>query len=292
MLKTCTHPKHRCVGTPPKCVQDAGHNFCACEYRVRRNAKGCKSLPSFGTLKRRRSVFSLREPWCQKINVLLYMGVSTGGRGAFRRKVEDFSVLPFFSKISCRRRGFVIPFRNLQEMAVSESYAFGGKVAIFFRTRPELFWRFGVCSNSLVSSGVVCIQGFMLLRPVLKHVVTMANFGAMVNDADFYAESTREGPTLQLNDEVFMAALARRSGRGSDVMKRVVDGPKPLLRPTDAAMEMSYCSTTRVQEFLGSVHQSQKWRLTRKYMVVKRRLMVLLINDTESDVAMYVKPPG
>ena len=39
-----------------------------------------------------------------------------------------------------------------------------------------------------------------MLGPVLQHVVNMANFSAIVSGADFYAESTGEGPTLQLNN--------------------------------------------------------------------------------------------
>ena len=40
----------------------------------------------------------------------------------------------------------------------------------------------------------------MVICPVLQHVVNMANFCAMVNDADSYGESIGEGPTLQLNN--------------------------------------------------------------------------------------------
>ena len=39
-----------------------------------------------------------------------------------------------------------------------------------------------------------------MLGPVLKHIVTMANFSGLVNYAEFYAESTGAGPTLQLKD--------------------------------------------------------------------------------------------
>ena len=46
---------------------------CACEYRVRRSAEGCNSLLRFCTLSRGRSLFSLRQRWCQKINVLPYI---------------------------------------------------------------------------------------------------------------------------------------------------------------------------------------------------------------------------
>ena len=76
----------------------------------------------------------------------------------------------------------------------------GGVGGRIFSYRTQTFWRFGVCSNNLVWSGVVCIQGFTVLGPVLQHVVSMANFSAIVNDADFNAESTGEGPDLQLND--------------------------------------------------------------------------------------------
>ena len=41
-----------------------------------------------------------------------------------------------------------------------------------------------------------------MLGPVLKHIITMANFSELVNYAEFYAESTSAGPTLQLNDIV------------------------------------------------------------------------------------------
>ena len=50
---------------------------CACEYRVRRSAEGCNSLLRFCTLSRGRSLFSLRERWCQKINVLLCIYMRT-----------------------------------------------------------------------------------------------------------------------------------------------------------------------------------------------------------------------
>ena len=76
----------------------------------------------------------------------------------------------------------------------------GGRWPYFFVPDPNFlaFWRF--CSNNLVWLGVVCIQGFTVLGPVLQHVVSMANFSAILNDADFYAESTGEGPDLQHND--------------------------------------------------------------------------------------------
>ena len=76
----------------------------------------------------------------------------------------------------------------------------GGVGGNIFEIRGRTFGRSGACSNEQVQSGVVCIQGFMVLGPVLQHVVDMANFNAIVKDADFYGESTGEGPTLQLND--------------------------------------------------------------------------------------------
>ena len=41
-----------------------------------------------------------------------------------------------------------------------------------------------------------------MLGPVLKHIVTMANFSGLANYAKFYAESNGAGPTLQLYDMV------------------------------------------------------------------------------------------
>ena len=65
--------KSRCVDAPAQCVQDGSHKRFACEDRVRHSAEGCNSLLRFCTLSRGRSLFSLRERWCQKINVLLYI---------------------------------------------------------------------------------------------------------------------------------------------------------------------------------------------------------------------------
>ena len=76
----------------------------------------------------------------------------------------------------------------------------GGVGGHIFEIRGRSFGRFGVCSNNLVQFGVVWIQGFTVLGPVLEHVVNMANISAIVNDANFYAEATGEGPTPQLND--------------------------------------------------------------------------------------------
>ena len=43
---------------------------------------------------------------------------------------------------------------------------------------------------------------FTLLGPVLKRIVTIAKFRASVHYAEFHAESTCAGPTIQLNDIV------------------------------------------------------------------------------------------
>ena len=134
----------------------------------------------------------------------MYPGICTGrgGGGDSDAKWEIFQFSPFFSKMSFRGGRYVTPFRNLQEMAVSERLGFwgGGGGGHIFSYRTRTFWHFGVFSKNLVSPGVVCIQGFTVLGVVLQHVVSMANFSVIVNDADFYAESTGEGPTLQLND--------------------------------------------------------------------------------------------
>ena len=60
-----------------------------------------------------------------------YMGVCTGGGGVHSdAKWEIFQFSPFFSTMSFRRGGggYVIPFQNLQEMAVLERYGLGGGV--------------------------------------------------------------------------------------------------------------------------------------------------------------------
>ena len=76
----------------------------------------------------------------------------------------------------------------------------GGVGGQIFSYRTRTFWRFGMCFKNVVWCGLVGIQGFTVLGLVLQHVVSMAHFRDMVNGADFYAESTGEGPTLQLND--------------------------------------------------------------------------------------------
>ena len=50
---------------------------------------------------------------------------------------------------------------------------------------------------------------------MLQHVVSMASFTGILNDAHFYAESIGEGPTLQLNDmlEKFTKNCVRRTLR-------------------------------------------------------------------------------
>ena len=110
------------------------------------------------------------------------MGIFTGRGGDSNAKWEIFQFSPFYSKMSFRRGGYVILFRNLQEMVVSERYGLGegGVGGHIFSYRTRTFWRFGVCSKNLVWSGLVCIQGFTVLGPVLQHVVSMANHLAEV----------------------------------------------------------------------------------------------------------------
>ena len=90
-----------------------------------------------------------------------------------------------------------------------------------------------------------------------------------------------------------MAAVARRSGGVLDVMRGVAAGPEPVLRPTDADVELRYCSTYRVQELLGLLHPSPKWSRSRKEQpVLRSRWVVLLVTETESDAALYMRPLG
>ena len=92
--------------------------------------------------------------------------------------------------------------------------------------------------------------------------------------------------------EARMAAMARRSGGAPDVMRSVAAGPEPVLRPTDAGVELRCCSTSRVQEPLGLVHPSRKRGRSRKEQpVLRSRWVVLLVTETESDAALYMRPP-
>ena len=76
-------------------------------------------------------------------------------------------------------------------------------------------------------------------------------------------------------------------------MRSVAAGPEPVLRPTDADVKLRYCSTSRVQELLGLVHPSRKWSRSRKEQpVLQSRWAVLLVMETESDAALYMRPPG
>ena len=68
-----------------------------------------------------------------------------------------------------------------------------------------------------------------------------------------------------------------------------------MLRPTEADMELRYCSTFRVQEVLSLVHPSRKWsrsRSPKEQPVVKSRWVVPIVTETESDTALYMRAPG
>ena len=132
------------------------------------------------------------------------MGVLRGGGGGV---IPTQSGRFFNSRRFSRKCGSVGGMLYLFE--ISKKWPFrkgmvwgggGGGGGHIFSYRTRTFGGFGVGSNNLVWSSVVCIQGFTVLGPVLQHVVSMANFSAIVNDADFYAKSAGEGPTLQLND--------------------------------------------------------------------------------------------
>ena len=92
-------------------------------------------------------------------------------------------------------------FEYLQEMAVSERYGFGrGRWPCFFVPDPNLF---GV----LVSAPIMWSGLVRFIYRVSRCLAWCSNMSLVwqisvpiVNDADFYAESTGEGPTLQVND--------------------------------------------------------------------------------------------
>ena len=106
-------------------------------------------------------------------------------------------------------------------------------------------------------------------------------------------EGLRPSGYTPLSKEAMMAAVARRSGRASDVMKSVAAGPEPVLMPGAPDMELRYCSTSRAQELLGLAHPSRQWSKTRKAeTVAKGRWMVLIVTETESDAVVGMRAPG
>ena len=73
----------------------------------------------------------------------------------------------------------------------------GGGRWPFFLYRTRTFWRFGICSKNLVwfvYRVSPCLARCSIMSSVWQISVTI------VNGADFHAESTGEGPTLQLNN--------------------------------------------------------------------------------------------
>ena len=108
-------------------------------------------------------------------------------------------------------------------------------------------------------------------------------------------EGLRPTGYTALSKEAMMAAAAKRNGRVLDVMRSSAAGPEPMLRPTEADMELRYCSTSWVQEPLGLVHPSRKWSRSRSWKeqpVVKSRWVVLIVTELESDGALYVRACG
>ena len=60
------------------------------------------------------------------------------------------------------------------------------------------------------------------------------------------------------------AMMAGRSGRGPNMTKSVAAGPEPVLRPTNAGIELRYCNTSRVHELFGLVHLGCMWSMSLK----------------------------
>ena len=110
------------------------------------------------------------------------MGVCAGG-GDSDAKPEIFQFSPFFSKMSFRRGGgggvcytFLKSPGNGRFGKVWVRGGGGGRWPYFFVPDPNFlaFWCL-LQKSGLVWSGLVCIQGFTVLGPVLQHVVSMAN---------------------------------------------------------------------------------------------------------------------
>ena len=91
-----------------------------------------------------------------------------GGGGHSDAKSGIFQFSPFFSKMSFRRGGYVIPFRNLQEMAVSERYGLGGVGGHSFEIRGRTFGHFGVFGVCTVRTCRLCPApcAILLSRPL------------------------------------------------------------------------------------------------------------------------------
>ena len=93
--------------------------------------------------------------------------------------------------------------------------------------------------------------------------------------------------------EAMMAAVARHSGRAPAAMRSMAAGPELVLRPMNTDIELRYCETSQVQELLGLVHPSRKWSRSRmEPPVFRSRWVVLLVTETESNAALYMRPPG
>ena len=103
----------------------------------------------------------------------LYMGVCSGGGGGgdSQAKLEFFQFLPFFSKISFWKGGYV----NLLEISKKRPFRKGvrhGGVGdhIFSLRAAEL-------GHLLVNLGLHCVQGFQGARPMFQHIVPMTKKG-------------------------------------------------------------------------------------------------------------------
>ena len=82
-----------------------------------------------------------------------------------------------------------------------------------------------------------------------------------------------------------MVVGPRRSGRAPNVMRSVAAAPHAVLRPPYRP----------VQDLLGLVHPSRQWRRSRcrkEQPVVKSRCVVLIVAETESEAALYMRVPG
>ena len=90
-------------------------------------------------------------------------------------------VPPYFGHGEFKKQGFVAQQNGGRAIRGAENGRFSGNLLL-------LAWH--------------TYRVFIVLGPVLKHIVTMANFSGLVNYAKFHAESTGAGPTLQLNDIV------------------------------------------------------------------------------------------
>ena len=104
-------------------------------------------------------------------------------------------------------------------------------------------------------------------------------------------DGTQASGYLALSNEAMMAGVARRIGRAPGVVRSVAAGTEPMLRPTDADIELRCYTTSRVPELLGMVHASRKWSSSRKEQpVLQSRWALFCFSASRAPSGSHVHP--